>query len=70
MAGVTEAIGKMDNLTTGLLELSELHAYTLRVDPANFKVCPQYLLTSSSLTLCVVFVFCSLLFTQALFKNI
>lgn len=38
MGGVTEAIGKIDNLTTGLLNLSELHAFTLRVDPANFKV--------------------------------
>lgn len=41
MAGVTEAVSKIDNLTAGLLELSELHAFTLRVDPANFKVCPQ-----------------------------
>lgn len=41
MAGVTQAVGKLDNLTDGLLELSELHAYTLRVDPSNFKVCPQ-----------------------------
>ncbi|TWW70143.1 hemoglobin embryonic subunit alpha-like [Takifugu flavidus] len=38
MNGVTEAIGKMDNLTAGLLNLSELHAFTLRVDPANFKL--------------------------------
>lgn len=41
MGGVTEAVTKIDNLSTGLLELSELHAFTLRVDPANFKVCPQ-----------------------------
>lgn len=41
MAGVTEAMGKLDNLPAGLIELSELHAFTLRVDPANFKVCPQ-----------------------------
>ncbi|XP_077590289.1 hemoglobin embryonic subunit alpha-like [Stigmatopora nigra] len=38
MAGVGEAIGKIDNLTVGLLGLSELHAFTLRVDPSNFKV--------------------------------
>nr|XP_061805950.1 hemoglobin subunit alpha-1-like [Nerophis lumbriciformis] len=38
MAGVGDAIGKIDNLTTGLLSLSELHAFTLRVDPSNFKV--------------------------------
>ncbi|XP_061701968.1 hemoglobin subunit alpha-1-like [Syngnathoides biaculeatus] len=38
MGGVNEAIGKIDNLTAGLLSLSELHAFTLRVDPANFKI--------------------------------
>ncbi|XP_077474093.1 hemoglobin embryonic subunit alpha-like [Stigmatopora argus] len=38
MAGVGEAIGQIDNLTGGLVGLSELHAFTLRVDPSNFKV--------------------------------
>ncbi|XP_077383311.1 hemoglobin subunit alpha-1-like [Festucalex cinctus] len=38
MSGVNEAVGKIDDLTGGLLNLSELHAFTLRVDPANFKV--------------------------------
>uniref|UniRef100_A0A3P9I9B4 Globin domain-containing protein n=1 Tax=Oryzias latipes TaxID=8090 RepID=A0A3P9I9B4_ORYLA len=38
MGGVAEAVGKIDNLTAGLLNLSELHAFTLRVDPANFKI--------------------------------
>lgn len=38
MGGVAEAVGKMDDLNAGLLNLSELHAFTLRVDPANFKV--------------------------------
>ncbi|XP_061555626.1 hemoglobin embryonic subunit alpha-like [Phycodurus eques] len=38
MKGVDEAIGKINNLTAGLLNLSELHAFTLRVDPANFKI--------------------------------
>uniref|UniRef100_A0A3P9I9E5 Globin domain-containing protein n=1 Tax=Oryzias latipes TaxID=8090 RepID=A0A3P9I9E5_ORYLA len=33
MGGVAEAVGKIDNLTAGLLNLSELHAFTLRVDP-------------------------------------
>ncbi|XP_030610596.1 hemoglobin, alpha embryonic 5 [Archocentrus centrarchus] len=41
MAGVTEAVAKIDNLSTGLLELSELHAFKLRVDPANFKILAQ-----------------------------
>ncbi|AWP19131.1 Alpha-type globin isoform 2 [Scophthalmus maximus] len=38
MRGVAEAVAKIDDLKAGLLELSELHAFTLRVDPANFKV--------------------------------
>ncbi|XP_026180669.1 hemoglobin embryonic subunit alpha-like [Mastacembelus armatus] len=38
MMGVTEAVGKIDDLTAGLLSLSELHAFTLKVDPANFKI--------------------------------
>uniref|UniRef100_A0A3B5MDZ9 Globin domain-containing protein n=1 Tax=Xiphophorus couchianus TaxID=32473 RepID=A0A3B5MDZ9_9TELE len=38
MGGVAEAVAKIDSLTTGLLNLSELHAFTLRVDPAIFKV--------------------------------
>ncbi|XP_030591141.1 hemoglobin embryonic subunit alpha-like [Archocentrus centrarchus] len=38
MAAVTDAVSKMDDLVGGLLCLSELHAFTLRVDPANFKV--------------------------------
>ncbi|XP_028267200.1 hemoglobin embryonic subunit alpha-like [Parambassis ranga] len=38
MAGVGEAVGKIDDLSSGLLTLSELHAFTLRVDPANFKI--------------------------------
>lgn len=38
MAGVGDAVAKIDDLKGGLLNLSELHAFTLRVDPANFKV--------------------------------
>ncbi|XP_061567703.1 hemoglobin embryonic subunit alpha [Cololabis saira] len=38
MGGVAAAVGKIDDLTAGLLTLSELHAFTLRVDPANFKI--------------------------------
>ncbi|XP_070703383.1 hemoglobin embryonic subunit alpha-like [Pempheris klunzingeri] len=38
MSGVADAVTKIDNLTSGLLSLSELHAFTLRVDPANFKI--------------------------------
>ncbi|XP_041735654.1 hemoglobin embryonic subunit alpha isoform X1 [Coregonus clupeaformis] len=38
MGGVGEAVGKIDDLTAGLLTLSELHAFQLRIDPANFKI--------------------------------
>ncbi|XP_042248011.1 hemoglobin embryonic subunit alpha-like [Thunnus albacares] len=38
MAGVADAVSKIDDLKGGLLTLSELHAFTLRVDPANFKI--------------------------------
>ncbi|XP_040918172.1 hemoglobin embryonic subunit alpha-like [Toxotes jaculatrix] len=38
MGGVADAVTKIDNLAAGLLNLSELHAFTLRVDPANFKI--------------------------------
>ncbi|TNN71459.1 Hemoglobin subunit alpha-2 [Liparis tanakae] len=38
MAGVAEAESKIDDLKGGLSGLSELHAFTLRVDPANFKI--------------------------------
>lgn len=38
MDGVGFAVGQIDDLIGGLLTLSELHAFTLRIDPANFKV--------------------------------
>ncbi|XP_068584022.1 hemoglobin embryonic subunit alpha-like [Cebidichthys violaceus] len=38
MAGVGDAVAKIDDLKGGLVSLSELHAFTLRVDPANFKI--------------------------------
>ncbi|XP_020498203.1 hemoglobin, alpha embryonic 5 [Labrus bergylta] len=38
MGGVALAVSKIDDLTRGLLELSEQHAFQLRVDPANFKL--------------------------------
>ncbi|XP_027144106.1 hemoglobin embryonic subunit alpha-like isoform X2 [Larimichthys crocea] len=33
MSGVADAVTKIDDLKGGLLNLSELHAFTLRVDP-------------------------------------
>ncbi|KAB5586962.1 hypothetical protein PHYPO_G00007510 [Pangasianodon hypophthalmus] len=44
MSGVEEAVSKIDDLTNGLLNLSELHAYQLRVDPTNFKILSHNLL--------------------------
>lgn len=41
MGGIALAVSKIDDLTAGLLELSEQHAFQLRVDPANFKVSPR-----------------------------
>ncbi|XP_034449439.1 hemoglobin subunit alpha-A-like [Hippoglossus hippoglossus] len=38
MAAVGEAVGYMDDLPGFLNKLSELHAFKLRVDPANFKI--------------------------------
>ncbi|XP_019950081.2 hemoglobin subunit alpha-A-like [Paralichthys olivaceus] len=38
MAAVGEAVGLMDDLPGALTKLSELHAFKLRVDPANFKI--------------------------------
>ncbi|KAG9331322.1 hypothetical protein JZ751_019489 [Albula glossodonta] len=38
LGAVGEAVGKMDNLSAGLTKLSELHAFKLRVDPANFRM--------------------------------
>ncbi|XP_028285866.1 hemoglobin, alpha embryonic 5 [Parambassis ranga] len=38
MGGVALAVAKIDDLSNGLLELSERHAYQIKVDPANFKI--------------------------------
>ncbi len=38
MGAVTDAVTKIDDLVGGLAALSELHAFKLRIDPANFKV--------------------------------
>uniref|UniRef100_A0A672FM66 Globin domain-containing protein n=1 Tax=Salarias fasciatus TaxID=181472 RepID=A0A672FM66_SALFA len=44
MNGVADAVTKIDDLTAGLLNLSELHAFTLRIDPANFKIAAHNIL--------------------------
>ncbi|KAM6905578.1 hemoglobin subunit alpha-1-like [Xenentodon cancila] len=49
MNGVGDAVAKIDDLASGLLTLSELHAFTLRVDPANFKILSHCLLVVISM---------------------
>lgn len=38
MGGVGLAVSRIDDLSKGLVDLSEQHAFTMRVDPVNFKV--------------------------------
>ncbi|XP_023263886.1 hemoglobin subunit alpha-1-like [Seriola lalandi dorsalis] len=49
MSGVGLAVSKIDDLTGGLLELSEKHAFQMRVDPANFKLLSHCLLVVISI---------------------
>ncbi|KAK3511747.1 hypothetical protein QTP70_020749, partial [Hemibagrus guttatus] len=44
VSGVEVAVNKIDDLTNGLLDLSQLHAFQLRVDPSNFKILSHNLL--------------------------
>ncbi|KAL6067937.1 hypothetical protein STEG23_019561 [Scotinomys teguina] len=37
LAAIGDAVKNIDNLSSALTKLSELHAYILRVDPVNFK---------------------------------
>ncbi|XP_041318272.1 hemoglobin subunit alpha-D isoform X2 [Pyrgilauda ruficollis] len=46
VAALSNAIKNMDNLSSALSELSNLHAYNLRVDPVNFKFLSQCLQVS------------------------
>ncbi|XP_066054554.1 hemoglobin subunit alpha-D [Chamaea fasciata] len=43
VAALSTAIKNIDNLSQALSELSNLHAYNLRVDPVNFKFLAQCL---------------------------
>ncbi|XP_017284816.1 hemoglobin subunit alpha-A [Kryptolebias marmoratus] len=38
MGAIGDAVAKIDDLTGALSKLSELHAFKLRVDPANFRI--------------------------------
>ncbi|TDH03071.1 hypothetical protein EPR50_G00159340 [Perca flavescens] len=49
MLGVADAVASIDDLNAGLLALSELHAFTLRVDPANFKILAHCILVVLSI---------------------
>ncbi|XP_027023959.1 hemoglobin subunit alpha-like [Tachysurus fulvidraco] len=46
---IGEAVAHIDDLTGALSTLSELHAFKLRVDPANFKLLGQTLKVSIAL---------------------
>ncbi|KAM3833929.1 hemoglobin subunit alpha-1-like [Diretmus argenteus] len=48
--GIGEAVAKIDDLQKGLLSLSELHAFQLRVDPTNFKILNHCLLVVLAIT--------------------
>nr|APA23825.1 alpha-globin D subunit [Cinclodes albiventris]APA23826.1 alpha-globin D subunit [Cinclodes albiventris] len=41
VAALGNAVKNVDNLSQALSELSNLHAYNLRVDPVNFKLLAQ-----------------------------
>nr|XP_009934609.1 PREDICTED: hemoglobin subunit alpha-2-like [Opisthocomus hoazin] len=41
LTALGNGIKNLDNLSQALSELSNLHAYNLRVDPANFKTQPD-----------------------------
>ncbi|XP_037611786.1 hemoglobin, alpha embryonic 5 [Sebastes umbrosus] len=49
MSGIALAVTNIDNLTTGLLDLSEQHAFQLRVDPSNFKILSHCILVVLSI---------------------
>ncbi|CAN9505528.1 unnamed protein product [Ophioblennius macclurei] len=51
MAGVGAAVKMIDDLTAGLMELSQLHAFTLRVDTANFKILSHNLMVVMAIQL-------------------
>lgn len=38
MDGVGLAVANIDDMAKGLNDLSEIHAFTLRIDPSNFKL--------------------------------
>ncbi|XP_051523598.1 hemoglobin subunit alpha-2-like [Myxocyprinus asiaticus] len=46
MGGLYEAVSKIDDLKCGLISLSELHAFILRVDPVKFKILSHCILVA------------------------
>ncbi|KAG7325187.1 hypothetical protein KOW79_011503 [Hemibagrus wyckioides] len=44
MEGIGEAVNNIDDLFGAMSNLSELHAFKLRIDPANFKILSHNLL--------------------------
>ncbi|XP_021068900.1 hemoglobin subunit zeta [Mus pahari] len=46
LTAIGDAVKNIDNLSSALTKLSELHAYILRVDPVNFKLLSHCLLVT------------------------
>nr|ABY21327.1 alpha-globin 4 [Oncorhynchus masou formosanus] len=46
MGAIGKAVGLMDDLVGGMNALSDLHAFTLRVDPGNFKILSHNILVT------------------------
>ncbi|XP_041813552.1 hemoglobin subunit alpha-B-like [Chelmon rostratus] len=49
MGGVRKAVKCIDDLVRGMSDLSELHAFKLRVDPANFKILAHNIILVSAM---------------------
>ncbi|XP_011603007.1 hemoglobin, alpha embryonic 5 [Takifugu rubripes] len=49
MGGIATAVASIDDLTCGLRELSERHAFTLKVDPANFRLLAHCILVVTAI---------------------
>ncbi|XP_071374735.1 hemoglobin subunit alpha-A-like [Centroberyx affinis] len=49
MQAVGDAVGKMDDLVGAMTDLSDLHAFKLRVDPTNFKMLSHNIMVAIAL---------------------
>ncbi|KAI4900631.1 hypothetical protein NFI96_029194 [Prochilodus magdalenae] len=49
MSAVADAVAKIDDLPSAMSQLSEVHAYKLRVDPANFKILAHNIIVAAAM---------------------